>query len=76
MPDLTLEPTEDLIREVQNRFDASIFCGARSCYDGARTVRTTEKIQGPFIPLLGLCTILEERVKAEMNKTVRDAEIK
>ncbi len=60
MPEeIGLIPTDDLIKELEKRFEHMIFAGIRVGYESSERTRTKRYFNGNYATCSGLCSLLQ-----------------
>jgi hypothetical protein len=66
MANLELVDTDDLLHELEKRFDSSVFCGAQELNNGSRKVST--RWDGDGLICVALAGLLAKRCLASWDK--------
>ena len=75
MKEISLQPTEKLLRELGDRFDCVIFMGKRSDVKSKGDNHFMHFYNGPPITLKGMCEELKDTIHDdEMREIVNDDE--
>lgn len=73
MPDLELVPTEELIAELERRFDHAVFCGLRVQEGGCDVLKTWRSWTGNAHACIGLAVDIQGAILEDLRESSEHA---